>query len=141
MKIHLDDSELRNLELDIRGASGRLQRNATPVLRRAGRLLDRGMRDDAEGHQGNYFGIVGTEFDTPLEDHVSHELLDAWTLEVGIENKGAGQLAHIIVYGSVNNEPVYDHTTVLRRNTARIVAMFGDVVEDSVLGEGGGDHT
>lgn len=131
---YIDDSELRNLEIDISGAPWRVQRNASETVRKGARLIDRGMRKDAAGHQGNYFGIPGTEFDTPLEKHVTHEMVDMFEAEIGIEKKGAGKLAHIIVYGSVNNLPVYDHTAVLRRNKDAIEKMFADAAEESVLG-------
>lgn len=130
----IDSSELRNLEVDISGAPWRVQRNASETVRKGARLLDRGMRKDAAGHKGNYFGIPGTEFDTPLEKHVSHEMLSPLEAEIGIEKKGAGKIAHIIVYGSVNNPPVYDHTAVLRRNKDAIEKMFADAAEESVLG-------
>ena len=84
-------AEIRELEIDISLAPARVKRNATKVLRRAAELVDEQMTIDAAGHQGNWFGIPGTEYDTPLEKHVSHELLDPLTAEIGIENKGAGK--------------------------------------------------
>lgn len=135
MKAHLDDSELRNLIVDLRGAPARVRRNGTKVMKRAARLVDEEMTRDARGHQGNWFGQPGTEFDTPLEKHVSHEMLSPWDAEIGIENKGAGKLAHIIVYGSVNNAPVYDHTAALRRSEPAILRMLAECVETSVLGD------
>lgn len=125
---HIDDSELRTLELDISKAPGRIQRNASDVLRKAGRLIDKGMRADASGHR----------FLPNLQNSVSHELLDPWTVEIGLgptgKAKDQGSLAHIIAHGSVNNAPVYDHTAALRRSTPAVVKMFADAAEDSVLG-------
>lgn len=123
---HIDDSELRTLELDISGAPGRIQRNAGVTLRKVGRLVDKQMRVDASGHR----------YLKHLPEAVSHELIDPWTVEIGLgPKKGTqGALAHIIVYGSVNNAPVYDHTAGLRRSLPTIERMFADDAEDAVLG-------
>lgn len=129
-------AEIRELEIDISLAPARVKRNATKVLRRAAELVDEQMTIDAAGHQGNWFGIPGTEYDTPLEKHVSHELLDPLTAEIGIENKGAGKLAHFIVFGAHKaHAPAYDYTAAQRRSTPAIVRMFADAGEESVLGD------
>ena len=136
MKIHLDDSELRNLEVDIAGAPGRIQRKAPEALRtRIGPRLKREMKIDAAGHMGNWFGWPGTEYVTPLPRHVSFEMRGQWEVEAGIESKGAGKLAHIIVYGSSNNAPVYDHTAALRRAQPFALRVLADVAEEAVLGD------
>lgn len=136
MKIDIDDAELRNLEIDLSGAPGRIQRRAPATLRtKVGPALSREMKADAAGHMGNYFGIPGTEYVTPLPRHVSFEMRSTWEVEAGIENKGAGKLAHIIVYGSVNNAPVYDHTAALRRVQPRALQWLADAAEGSVLGD------
>lgn len=135
--LHIDDSELRNLELDLSRAPLRAQANASSAVRRGAQLVDAEMVIDATGHMGNYFGIPGTEYATPLEKHVSHEMLAPLWAEIGIESKGAGKLAHIIVYGSVNNAPVYDHTAALRRSTPAIEGFVADAGEESVFGHRG----
>lgn len=133
-RIHIDDSELEHLALDLSGAPMRIQFGASKVVRRGAKIIDGVMRKDATGHQGNWFGKPGTSYRTPLAQHVSHEMLTPLMAEIGIEPKGAGSLAHIIVYGSVNNAPVYDHTAGPRRAMPAIERMFGDEAEDSVLG-------
>jgi hypothetical protein len=138
MSIHIDDSELRELRLDLSKAPLRVQFNASSAVRRSAAIVDKGMVQDARGHQGNYFGIPGTSYDTPLEDHVSHEMLAPLEAEIGIEYKGAGMLAHIIVYGSVNNPGgQYDHTAALRRSQPAIDKMLADAAEESVFGRKG----
>ena len=57
--------------------------------------------------------------------------------EIGIEKKGAGKLAHIIVFGSANNAPVYDHTAALRRSIPAIEKVLADAAEGSVFGTRG----
>lgn len=127
---------LRRLEVDLRGAPLRVQagtrkRLAGPV----GRTLAREMRVDAAGHDGNYFGIPGTSFDTGLEKHVSHEMVGLFEVEAGIENKGAGRLGRIIAYGSVNNGPAYDPMAGPRRAMPRIENTLADMAEDAILGD------
>lgn len=137
MKIHIDDSELNRLELDLRGAPMRIKLNASSAVRKSAKAIDAQMVIDAAGHQGNWFGIPGTEFNTPLEKHVSHEMLGPLSAEIGIESKGAGKLAHIIVFGSVNNAPVYDHMAGPRRALPTVDRLMADAAEESVLGEKG----
>lgn len=137
MRIHIDSSELDRLRIDLAGAPFRVQTNASSGVRRSAALVDEGMTLDAAGHQGNWFGIPGTQYDTPLEKHVSHEMLTPLSAEIGIEAKGAGKLAHIIVFGSVNNGPVYDHTAAMRRSMPAIENILADAAEESVFGRRG----
>lgn len=135
MRMHMDDSELRTLQVDISGAPKRLQFKARGTLRRrVGPILERAMKKDAAGHMGNWFGRPGTEYVTPLPPHVSNEMVGPWTVEAGIESKGAGKLAHIIAYGSVNNAPAYDPMSGPRRALPQIEHLLANDVEDAVLG-------
>lgn len=131
--IHIDDSELRDLELDLRGAPLRIRRNMKEALLYAGRTISREMRIDAEGHQGNVFGRPGTEFTTPTPP-VSSELVGPSTVEAGIENKGSGSLFHILAYGSVHNAPAYDPGAGPRRAMRRVENQIADKAESAVLG-------
>lgn len=131
----IDDSELRTLGIDLGEAPLRIRLNSRKAMGESARLVNREMRIDAAGHVGNYFGIPGTEFVVPLPEHVSHDVEGPWDAEIGIESKGAGKLAHLLAYGSVNNAPVYDHTAALRRSESRIQGIFADAVEESALGK------
>ena len=65
-------------------------------------------------------------------------MLSPLMVEVGLGPDGnQGSLAHIIVYGSVNNGPVYDHMSGPRRAMPRIVRAMGAMAEDAVLGGDG----
>lgn len=125
--MHIEADELRELELDLRGAPVRMQRAATRILAtRGGPMLARAMETDAKGHR----------YLPKLPDAVTHEMLDPLTVEAGLEPAGKrnqGSIAHIIVYGSVNNGPVYDHMTGPRRVLPRIRRMFEDEIEDTTL--------
>lgn len=126
MEIHFEDEELRTLEIDLSGAPTRIQRAAPGVLKtKVGPLLKREMKRDARGHRHL----------PHLANAVTWEMIDTWTVECGLGPDGnQGSLAHIIVYGSVNNAPVYDHGAALRRATPRATEWLADVAEDAVLG-------
>jgi hypothetical protein len=126
----VDDSELRTLQIDLSEAPGRMQRGGHKTLGRAGDLVNRGMKRDARGHR-----------QLPrLPKSVTNEFIDYWTQEIGLSPipETQGRLAHIIVYGSINNEPVYDHTAALRRETPTILEMFAGEAEEDVLGSSAG---
>lgn len=133
--IEIEYHEIRQLEVDLKRAPGRLQRASRRSLKtRVGPLLADAMRRDATGHQGNWFGIAGTEYVTPLDKHVSHEMRDPDTVEAGIENKGAGRLGNIIVKGSANNAPAYDFMSGPRRVMPTIERILAGDAETAVLG-------
>lgn len=54
--------------------------------------------------------------------------------EVGFDKHDQGNLANIIVFGSVNNAPVYDFTAALRGETPRIVHRLANDAENAVFG-------
>lgn len=134
---HIEDEELARLEIDLAAAPGRIQRRAPKVLRdKIGPRLDREMVIDATGHIGNWFGIAGTQYVTPTPP-ISHEMIGTWEVEAGVDKRGTGKLWHIIVFGSVKNAPVYDHTAALRRTLPFALEALGVATEESVLGDGG----
>jgi hypothetical protein len=122
----IDDSELRTLQIDLREAPGRSQRGARKTLADSGDMVDTEMQRDARGHR----------YLPRLPKSVSHGFVGLLTMEIGLGPipRTQGRLAHIIVYGSVNNAPVYDHTAGLRRAEPRILEKFGQMGEDATLG-------
>lgn len=124
VSVHVDDSELRNLYVDLRGAPMRVQFAAGKAIRRGAIVMDEAMRDDANGHR----------YLPHLHRAVSHEMIGPLSAEIGLSPGGQGSLAHIIVYGSVNNAPVYDHTSGPRRRLPIVADWMGDAGEESVLG-------
>lgn len=127
MTVEISSPDLRTLEVDLSGAPFRSQWNLKENIKRGARLVSNGMRADAAGHR--YLKHLPTA--------VSWETKEAgYAAEIGLgPKKGTqGSLAHIIVYGSVNNFPVYDHTSALRRNTSAIERIFAEGAEDAVLG-------
>lgn len=134
VRIHIDDSELDRLDIDLRGAGPRAQFGADKAVRQGARLIHRDMKRIVDGHMGNWFGIPGTEYPTPIGQHVAIEMLGLAWVEVGVNKEGAGKLAHILAFGSVNNAPVFDHTRALRQNIPAVLRMLGDEGEDAVFG-------
>ena len=135
MRWHIDGSELERLVVDMDGAPGRIQRNARKAVAKGARIIDRAMTEDATGHLGNLWGKPGTSYPTPLERHVSHEMIGPLSAEIGIEYKGAGKLAHILAYGSVNNAPAYDPMSGPRRVMPLVLEAMADAAEESVFGD------
>lgn len=132
---YIDDSELVALEIDLAGAPMRIQQKAPAALRRQiGPYLEAQQKIDATGHMGNWFGIPGTSYVTPLPRAISHEMIDSWTVESGFEPKGVGKLAPIIVMGSPRNAPAYDFYAALRRTVPFALHALGVAAEESVLG-------
>lgn len=127
--LDIDDSELRELEVDLSEAPLRVQVGQTKVIRQGLRYLVAAMKEDATGHR----------YLRQLPAAVSAEMLTRDMGEAGLgPNSGQGSIAHIIVYGSVNNAPVYDHMAGPRRMIPLILRDFADMGEQSVLGQGGG---
>lgn len=136
-RVHIDAHELRDLEFDLSKAPTRIRN--PKALRQAARIVEREMKVDAAGHVGSYFHKSKRHKDaTDLPKHVSSELISPTVAEIGIENKGAGALGHLIAYGGPYNEPAYDPGAGPRRAMPRVANEMADHAEESVLGKGGG---
>jgi hypothetical protein len=124
--VHIDDSELNQLEVDLKEAPGRVQRKSRHTLDEAGKIVDRAMVRDARNHR----------FLPRFPYNVSHGYVGDLTEEIGFDrSKGLqGALVWIILRGSINNAPVWDYTAGLRRSEPKILDLFGASTEDSVLG-------
>lgn len=131
--IHIDDDEVRNLYIDLRGAPTRVQAGATKTIRQGARIVKREMVVDATGHSGNWFGrnpYPMSKFPRALED----EMVGPREAEIGFDKGGAGDLANIMVYGSVNNAPVYSLMAGPRRALPRVAELVVDMGEEATLG-------
>lgn len=124
--IHLDDREVAQLAIDLEEAPKRIQFASKSAMRKSADLVKFRMKADARGHR--YL---------PRFPHaVTSTVYDAYNAEIGFETTPGtqGRLAHIILYGSVNNLPVYDYTWALRRSERDIEEFFGIEAEGAVLG-------
>jgi hypothetical protein len=134
--IHIDDHELRDLQIDMSKAPVRI-RNPEGV-RKGAKAIERQMKIDAAGHVGSYFTPRKRHKSaTDLPRHVSSEMVGPLSAEIGIESKGAGALGHIIAYGSVNNAAAYDPGAGPRRAMSEVLDALADQAEESVLGRRG----
>lgn len=126
IRAEVDASELRELELDLAGAPARVQWGATKTLDSSRRLVQRRMARQARGHRQLPY----------LQNAVTSEMVTPMLAEVGYETTEGtqGRLAHILLYGSVNNAPIYDFRMPLWRSMEEIVDKFGDMAEDAVFG-------
>lgn len=126
VSIHIDDHELGQLEIDLTEAPGRMQRASRKTIKRAAEIVDRAMKRDARGHR----------YLPHFPRAITHEVIGSYDAEIGFEPiKGTqGKLAHIILHGSINNAPVYDYTSALRRSTPEILEMYAEAAEGATLG-------
>lgn len=125
MDIHIYDEGFGELEADLAGAPGRVQRGATRVLSGpVRRRLERIQKEDATGHRQLKH----------LPDAIGSDMIGPLELEVGFDKEGQGELANIIVFGSVNNSPVYDFRARQHAAIPAILDDFADMAEDAVFG-------
>ncbi len=141
VRIHFDTTELKHLEIDLKNAPRRVR--SPQGLRRAAKEIEREMRVDAKGHEGNWFGKPGTQYVIPTPI-VSHELTGPLSAEIGIESghkKGtpgaSGGVFHLLAYGGPKNEPAYDPGAGPRRAMTRVLNELADHAEESTLGRRG----
>lgn len=128
--IEIDDRELRTLEVDISQAPGRMQRHATDATVAGLKEITRQMKIDAKGHR--YLPRFGRAPD--------YQLITTLEGEAGFRprNRKQGSLAHILLYGSVNNGPIYDYLAGPTRAMPKVEKTYADAAETSVLGSGRG---
>lgn len=138
--IHIDDSELADLQIDMRKAPARVRANATATLRKASKLVAAGMRADFDGHRGTWFHRSHPHKKiAPVGRFAGYDLTSPLEAEIGIEHRDAGKLAVVLSRPVVRNPvPTVDKNAALRRSEPAILEMFGEVVEESPLGKGGG---
>lgn len=125
-RIYFDVSELRELAVDFSRAPGRIQRNAPRALRRGAETIKTAMRHDATGHR--YLRKFANRVDFDKVDSLG------FAYEIGFNKVGQGKLAHIIVFGSINNAPVYDFDAATRRSIPKLIEDMASAGEDSVFG-------
>lgn len=129
MALRWDTSEVDRLAVDLSRAPSRAQRRARHEFSASADRVKFAMKRLASGHR----------FLDQLPDTVGSSRLGELDYEIGFDKVGQGKLANIIVYGSVNNAPVFDHTDALRGELSTLLRHLGDAGEDSVLG-GPGDR-
>lgn len=128
MSLRWDTSEVERLAADLSRAPSRIQRRAQHEFAASADRVKFAMKRLASGHR----------YLDELPDAVGSSRLGPLSWEVGFDKVGQGKLANIIVYGSVNNAPVFNHTDALRGELPRLERHLADAGEDSMLGGPGG---
>jgi hypothetical protein len=123
--VHIDDSELETLEIDLREAPARMQLGSRKTMKRAAEIVDKGMVKDARGHR----------YLPRFPRNISHDSGN-FDAEIGFDRSRGlqGALVWIILNGSINNAPVWDYAKVLVRTTPEILELYGATAEDATLG-------
>lgn len=121
--ISVDASEVHELTIELETAPQRLRDNCDEVFKNEASALNGDMKRDAMGHRHlpKFAQRLSAEKIGPLH-HV-----------VGFNVGGQGSLAQIIVFGSVNNGPVYNFYGPLIRRTPYFVEHLARIAEDSVF--------
>lgn len=121
--VHIDHHEVTELVADFTSAPERLAHNLGEVFKNEANALQRDMRRAAEGHR--YLPEFAIRVTTQKNDELDYE--------IGFNKVRQGNLANIIVFGSVNNAPVYDFYGPLTRRAPYFVEHIGRIAEDSVF--------
>lgn len=119
----IDASEVHELAIDLTRAPERLRNNLDEVFKNEASALQGDMRRDASGHR--YLPKFAPRLTAEKVGHLDHI--------VGFNKTGQGNLANLIVFGSVNNAPVYNFYGPLIRRTPAFVEHLGRIAEDSVF--------
>jgi hypothetical protein len=126
LDLDIDHSEVTELVVTFERASQRLDRNLDSVFDDEADALTREMKRDAAGHR----------FLPKLPQALSKEKLGPRDYLIGF-NTGSrrhqGSLAHIIVFGSVNNAPVYNFYGPITRRAVPFVEHVARIAEDSIF--------
>ncbi len=121
--ISVDASEVHTLTLDLESAPARLRDNADEVFKNEASALNRDMKRDAMGHR--YLPVFAQHMTAQKVGHLHHI--------IGFNKVKQAKLANIIVFGSVNNAPVYNFYGPLTRRTPYFVEHLARIAEDSVF--------
>lgn len=126
MGFHWNTEQVDRLSLDLSEAPGRMQRKAPRVFGRGALEIKNRLQRAASGHR----------YLPALDRFVSYDKLGDLHYEIGFEKAGAGNLANIAVYGSINNAPVMmSPADAARLEMGAIERNLGDAGESAVLSD------
>ena len=126
--IHFDTTEVNRLAVDFSKAPGRIQRKAPRIMQKTAFDIKTRMRRDARGHR--YLPHFAREINYDRTDTLG------LAYEIGFDKQEQGNLANIIVFGSINNAPVYDFYGALYAEALGLVNKLAAAGQESVLGVG-----
>ena len=121
----IDDSEVRKLAVDFRGADARLARFAKPVINRAGLNIKNQMRADMAGHHR-------------VASSIAYDILDdGYAVEIGPSSEGRspGNIANIEYFGGAHGGggTVADPETALRAEEPGFLRAMADALAQATL--------
>ena len=122
-RIYIDASEVNALSVGLAQAPQRMKDAAKDAFASEADGLHSAMRRGAINHR--YLPKFAREL---VKDKVTD-----LHYEVGFRRRNQGLLANIIVFGSVNNDPVYDFYGPLRHRTPYFLNHLGRVMEEAVF--------
>ena len=114
----IDAHEVKELAVSLADAPARLRGRIDDAFADEARALEREMKADATGHR--YLPKFARELTT--------DKVGALGYDIGFEKRGQGNLANIIVFGSINNGPVYEFYGPLLRRAEPFVERLSDMV-------------
>lgn len=118
----IDSRNLAAARAQLATVGTRYRDAAGDIMADGARTIQAGMKVDATGHR-HLKDLPGT---------VGRSRLSTLHWEIGFNRRGQGNLAHIIVFGSVNNAPVYDDTGPLHRWVPQGERRLADKAEQLV---------
>lgn len=118
----VDTHELDLATARLRQSGGRVVDAVSDELGASARRIQAGMKVDATGHR----------YLPKFPRHVGRTKLSKLHWEIGFNRVGQGNLADIIVGGSINNAPVYPWLGPFEREVPVLEQRVADVAQDVV---------
>lgn len=122
MATSIDTHELDIANARLRGVGERLRDEADDELGAGARRIQSGMKVDATGHR----------YLPKFPRHVGRSRISKLHWEIGFNRVGQGNLADIIVGGSINNAPVYPWLGPFEREIPVLEQRLADRAEKLV---------
>ena len=129
--MRIDSSEVGELVTDFITAPSRIEGELEDVWRNEAMALHGDMRRDAENHR--YLPSRTRSGGKGFAPSLGREKRGELDYVVGFHKSGQGNLANIIVFGSINNAPVYNFYGPLTRRTPFFVEHLARVCEAGVF--------
>lgn len=121
--MHVDATEVHELTHSLERAPSRLKDELDEVFSNEASALQRDMKRDAMNHR----------YLPKFAQHMTAQKVGSLHHIIGFNKAGQGDLANIIVFGSVNNAPVYDFYGPLTRRTPYFVEHIARIAEAAIF--------
>lgn len=122
----IDAHEVKELAVALGDAPARLRGRINDAFADEARALEREMKADATGHR--YLPAFTKKGGPGFPTTMTSEKVGDLAYDIGFDKEGQGNLANIIVFGSINNGPVYEFYGPLLRRAEPFVERLSDMV-------------